>query len=125
MTGDLSFDGSSLALRAHSGGRLRYTAADPSGNQRTFVDIKNNDHSDNKDSGYYLKLYHLQEPTDAGYPTTKNMRYYTQDLALLRRCQGSPQHAATKNYVDTTVYSEEIADGLVGLQCQTRQQSST
>ena len=74
MTGDLSFEGNSLALRAVSGARLRVTAADSSGSQRTFVDIKNNDQSgeEGKDSGYYLKLYHLQEPTDVAHPTTKN-----------------------------------------------------
>ena len=90
MTGDLSFDGSSLALRAVSGARLRVTAADSSGSQRTFVDIKNNDQNgeEGKDAGYYLKLYHLQEPTDVAHPTTKN-------------------------YVDNKI-TNDIADGLVG-----------
>ena len=40
MTGDLSFE-EDPSIRMLEGTKLRFTGSDPGGNQRTFIDIKN------------------------------------------------------------------------------------
>lgn len=79
LTGDLKFDGDSI--RATNGKKLRIYGQDPSGNNRTFIDLQNANHAgvDGAEDGYRLKLYHLAEPE-------------------------APLQAANKQYVDRLIH---------------------
>ena len=80
MTGDLSFDGGSHSIRMLDGTKLRFTGSDPGGNQRTFIDIKNelSSGTEGAEDGYRMRLYHLSDPDN-------------------------PYHAANKKYVDESI----------------------
>ena len=80
MTGDLCFNNGSHSIRMLEGTKLRFTGSDPGGNQRTFIDIKNELSSgvEGDEDGYRMRLYHLSDPTN-------------------------PYHAANKKYVDESI----------------------
>ena len=80
MTGDLCFNDGSHSIRMLEGTKLRFTGSDSGGNQRTFIDIKNELSSgvEGDEDGYRMRLYHLSDPDN-------------------------PYHAANKAYVDRWV----------------------
>ena len=77
MTGDVNFDEGDRYIRIKEGNTLRFTGSDGS-NSRTFIKFQNTNSNGNSGEDYAVNIYHLAEPESA-------------------------QHAATKNYVDTSI----------------------
>ena len=101
MTGDLSFDGGSHSIRMLDGTKLRFTGSDPGGNQRTFIDIKNelSSGTEGAEDGYRMRLYHLSDPTNPYHASNK--KYVDESIAAIPSV--NLDGYATEQYVDDAI----------------------